>query len=94
MKKTLKKFRNKVDEKYVLNENVDYDERVIYSTIDKLDDLENIIAELIKQRKNNLRKNNFDAISEKTVEFLHTANYLEVDLCNLLTAIIERKKAD
>ena len=89
MKKTLKKFRNKVDEKYVLNKKVDYDERVIYSTIDKLDDLENIIAELIKQRKKN-----FDVISEKTVEFLHTANCLEVDLCNLLTAIIERKKAD
>ncbi len=89
MKKTLKKFIKKVDEKKLLNEKVDYDERVIYSTIDKLDDIENIIAELIKQREKN-----FDFISEKTVEILHTANCLEADLCNLLTAIIERKKAD
>jgi len=86
--KDTEKIHKKSRRKKLLNEKVDYDERVIYSTIDKLDDIENIIAELIKQREKN-----FDFISEKTVEILHTANCLEADLCNLLTAIIERKKS-
>ena len=83
MKKTLEKFRNEVDEKQKLGEKVKYGEKNIYDAINKLDDLENIIVEIIEQQKKSS-----DVVSKKTVDFLYVASRLKHDLCELLIHIV------
>lgn len=86
MEKTLKKFRNEADKKYKKDVKSKCDEIISGDVICRLDDLEDIIAELIEQRKKNS-----DAVfqTQKVADFLLEASCLEHDLCELLTYISE-----